>query len=565
MSKISLGQYLFERIHELNVESIFGVPGDFNLTLLDKIDDVKGLSWKGNCNELNAAYSVDGYSRIKGFGAFVTTFGVGELSALNGTAGLYAEHVGLLHIVGIPAISSQKQQLLLHHTLGNGDFTVFHKMASAVTHTSAVLKDISSAVAEIDRCITSAYINQKPTYLAFPTNLVDAEVDADLLKTPLDVSLPPNDKEAEGEVISQVLDLISKSKNPVILIDSCCSRHNATPEAKKLIDLTQFMFAISPMAKGSADIDEHHSRFAGVYVGDLSYPDVKEAVESADLILSLGAILSDFNTGSFSYSYQTRNIVEFHSDYTKIKAAHYPGVQMKPTLQKLLNDPELKQAIRNYAPQDHKVSPPIPSEKKDPQSKISQEWLWSRLSSWLQEGDIVVTETGTSSFGIVQTRFPKNVTGINQVLWGSIGYSVGAAFGAAVAAQELDPQRRVILFVGDGSLQLTVQEISSMIRNKTNTYVFVLNNDGYTIERLIHGENAGYNDIQSWDHLKLLETFKGGEGKRIATIEQADSLFNDKEFAKNSDLRLVEIMLEKMDAPTSLIKQAEKTASTNSN
>ena len=162
---------------------------------------------------------------------------------------------------------------------------------------------------------------------------------------------------------------------------------------------------------------------------------------------------------------------------------------------------------------------------------MTQEYLWTKVSSWFREGDIIITETGTSAFGIVQSRFPKNSIGISQVLWGSIGYTVGATCGAAMAAQELDPKRRVILFVGDGSLQLTVQEISTMCKWEcNNTYLFVLNNDGYTIERLIHGEKAQYNDIQPWNNLQLLPLFnaKDYETKRISTVGELNDLFADK-------------------------------------
>ncbi|MCG8711134.1 indolepyruvate decarboxylase, partial [Brenneria sp. 4F2] len=141
---------------------IFGVPGDFNLSLLDKIYEVQGLRWAGNANELNAAYAADGYARVKGMAALITTFGVGELSALNGIAGSYAEHVGVLHIVGVPSISSQAKQLLLHHTLGNGDFTVFHRMSANISETTAWLTDIRTAPAEIDRCIKVTYLTQRP-------------------------------------------------------------------------------------------------------------------------------------------------------------------------------------------------------------------------------------------------------------------------------------------------------------------------------------------------------------------------------------------------------------------
>lgn len=576
---ISLGTYLFERIHQkpLDVNSVFGVPGDFNLTLLDKIDDVKGLNWKGNANELNAAYAADGYSRVKsgcltstedggsGFATLVTTFGVGELSALNGIAGSYAEHVGLLHVVGIPSIAAQLKQLLLHHTLGNGDFTVFLRMSSNICQTVGVVKDASTATNEIDRCIREAYVNQRPTYLTFPSNMVDVQVPRSLLDKPLDLSVPVNEEAEETEVVERVMELISKAKNPVILIDACCARHNCTIEAKKLIDLTQFKFAITPMAKGSKFIDENHPRFTGVYVGSLSYPKVKESVESSDLVLSLGAMLSDFNTGSFSYSYQTKNVIEFHSDYTKIRSAQYPGVRMKQVLKTIIDSNELKNAVSHYTPQPV-VKDPFPDIEVADKAPITQQWLWTKLSSWLREGDIVITETGTSSFGIIQTHYPKNTIGISQVLWGSIGYSVGALFGAVNAAQEIDPSRRVILFVGDGSLQLTAQEISSMVRFGNKPYIFVLNNDGYTIERLIHGETAEYNDIQHWDHQSLLSTFgakNNFESLKVKDVGQITHLFNDDAFSKNDKIRLIEVVLEKMDAPVNLVEQAKLSASAN--
>lgn len=100
----------------------------------------------------------------------------------------------------------------------------------------------------------------------------------------------------------------------------------------------------------------------------------------------------------------------------------------------------------------------------------------------------MITETGTSVFGIDQAHFPDGTYGISQVLWGSIGFTMGSTLGAAFAAEELDPKKRVILFIGDGSLQLTVREISTMGRWVLKPYLFVLNHDGYTVERLIRGK-----------------------------------------------------------------------------
>ncbi|CCD22409.1 alpha-keto acid decarboxylase family protein NDAI_0A02510 [Naumovozyma dairenensis CBS 421] len=561
MSEITLGRYLFERLHQVSVDTIFGLPGDFNLTLLDKVYEVAGMRWAGNANELNAAYAADGYARIKGMSCLITTFGVGELSALNGIAGSYAEHVGVLHVVGTPSTTSQAKGLLLHHTLGNGDFTVFHRMSSNISETTAMLTDITAAPAEIDRCIRTTYIAQRPVYLGIPANFFDLKVPANLLNTPIDLSLHENEPEAEKEALGMVLELVKKSKNPIIVVDACASRHDVKAETNKLIELTQFPTFVTPMGKGA--INEQHPRYGGVYVGTLSRPEVKEAVESADLILSIGALLSDFNTGSFSYSYDTKSVVEFHSDYVRIKKATFPGVQMKFLLDKL------NYIIPNYV-QSYKPRP-VPTRVPDnapigPSTSLKQAWLWNQLSKFLKEGDIVIVETGTSGFGINETTFPKNVTCISQVLWGSIGFATGCTLGATMAAEELDPKRRVILFTGDGSLQLTVQEISTMIRWNLKPYLFVLNNKGYTIEKLIHGPTAAYNEIQHWEHLKLLETFgaKDYENYRVSTTGAWNEMTGDKKFNENSKIRMIEVMLPVMDAPESLIKQGELTAQINS-
>jgi pyruvate decarboxylase len=116
-------------------------------------------------------------------------------------------------------------------------------------------------------------------------------------------------------------------------------------------------------------------------------------------------------------------------------------------------------------------SPAVSSQTKDSNdgsSPITQAWLWPRVGQFLKERDIVVTETGTSNFGIWDTKFPPGVTALSQVLWGSIGWSVGACQGAALAAKDAGDGRRTVLFVGDGSFQLTAQELSTMLRRGLN-------------------------------------------------------------------------------------------------
>ncbi|SCU80468.1 LAMI_0B02520g1_1 [Lachancea mirantina] len=552
-SQISLGHYLFYRLRQLNVNTIFGLPGEFIMPLLDKIYSIPELRWAGNANELNAAYAADGYARIKNLACLVTTFGVGELSAINGIAGSFAEHVGVLHIVGMPPTSAQVKQLLLHHTLGNGDYSIFHRLASDVSEHTTVLTDLDICAQEIDRCIALAYKKRRPVYVGIPVNFVDALVDSAPLSIPLDLSMPPNNPELENEVVDAVLDLIYKAESPAIIADGCVSRYNISAELHELVELTQFPVFSTPMGKGAFDEQDPH--FGGTFVGSMSSPEVREVVDFCDFVLVVGALLSDFNTGSFNFSYRAKNTALLFSNFVKLKNAMYPDLELSYLLRALIA--KLDPTKIRYRPQ------PVPEVirakiKLMDNVPLRQEWVWSQISNWFQEGDVIITETGTSAFGINQTKFPSSTNCISQSLWGSVGYSLGACLGASFATLEEKKGCRVILFVGDGALQLTVQELSTIIRWGLTPYIFVMNNNGYTIDRLLHRKsNAGYHDIQPWHNLKLLSTFGAlnYDARQIKTVGDFSALVNDENFAKNGIIRMIEIILPSMDAPPALMEK----------
>jgi indolepyruvate decarboxylase len=97
---MTIGDFLLRRLKEAGAGQLFGVPGDFNLELLQQNEDGSYLQWVGTCNELNAAYAADGYARLNGIGALTVTQAVGPLIAINGIAGSYADHVPVILIAG---------------------------------------------------------------------------------------------------------------------------------------------------------------------------------------------------------------------------------------------------------------------------------------------------------------------------------------------------------------------------------------------------------------------------------------------------------------------------------
>lgn len=213
------------------------------------------------------------------------------------------------------------------------------------------------------------------------------------------------------------------------------------------------------MGKGA--VNETLPNYGGVYAGNGSNVGVAERLESSDLVLSIGAIKSDFNTAGFTYRVSQLNTIDFHSNMMRVRYSEYPGVRMQGVLKKVTAN--LGKVSIQPGPIKHNT---IAKEDQimSNDEPISHNWLWPRFGQWLQNDDIVVTETGTANFGIWESKFPKGVIALSQVLWGSIGWSVGSCQGAALAAKEIG-NRRTILFVGDGSFQLTVQELSTMIRN----------------------------------------------------------------------------------------------------
>lgn len=139
-----------------------GVPGDFNLEILDYIYDVPGLDFIGSSNELNAAYCSDGYARVKADdgvpGVFVTTHGVGEMSAINGVLGSLCERTKVIHVVGQTSRKLQDGKLMIHHSIGNDtgseeerpDHQMYNKMSKLARVAAAELWDVETAPAEID-------------------------------------------------------------------------------------------------------------------------------------------------------------------------------------------------------------------------------------------------------------------------------------------------------------------------------------------------------------------------------------------------------------------------------
>jgi pyruvate decarboxylase len=195
--------------------------------------------------------------------------------------------------------------------------------------------------------------------------------------------------------------------------------------------------------------------------------------------------------------------------------------------------------------------------------QIKQDNMHHIMSNFLRSGDIVLAETGTAGYVARDFTLPPNTSYFAHATWLSIGYMLPAALGAAVARREIlrkagsdADSSRTILLIGDGSLQMTVQEISTMIREKLNIIIFVINNKGYLIERCIHGWKQGYNDIANWRYLEAPKFFGAEEDEyatwQVKTNGELATAMDDPKMKDGKGLRMAELLFDPDDAPNSL-------------
>ena len=167
---MTVGEFLLRRIREAGVGHAFGVPGDYNLELLQQLEDTGTLEWIGACNELNASYAADGYARLNGMAALIVTNAVGALSAINGVAGSYSEHVPVICVCGSIPFRSMERGLGMHHTMADGTWDRFLNAYAQVTAAQARLTP-DNAVTEIDRLIlTACGTSSRCTWSCRPTS-----------------------------------------------------------------------------------------------------------------------------------------------------------------------------------------------------------------------------------------------------------------------------------------------------------------------------------------------------------------------------------------------------------
>lgn len=496
----TVGDYLAERLAQIGVRHHFVVPGDYNLILLDKLQAHADLTEISCANELNCSMAAEGYARANGVSACVVTFSVGGISAFNGTGSAYAENLPLILISGSPNTNDAGQFHLLHHTLGTNDYTYQIEMARKITVCAVAVGRPQEAPRLIDRAIRAALLSRKSAYIEIPTNLAGAPC---VRPGPICAVTDPvySDRTALSAAAECAAEYLSGKQKPVILVGPKLRRAGAEKELLQLAEAMGCAVAVQPAAKGM--FPEGHPQFIGVFWGQVSTLGSDAIINWADAVICVGTIFTDYSTVGWTAMPDVPLMIA-EMDHVIFPGSHFSRVRLCEFLAQLTSEVNTNDSTMvEYARLKPDPSVVHPAAAAD---DLTRKELMRQVQGLLGEDTTLMVETGDSWFNGMQLRLPRGAQFEIEMQWGHIGWSIPAAFGYALGA----PDRRVVVLVGDGSFQMTAQEVSQMVRYKMPVTILLVNNRGYTIEVEIH--DGPYNRIKNWDYAALVRAFNGSDG-----------------------------------------------------
>ena len=416
---------------------------------------------------------------------------------------------------------------------------------------SAVLTP-DNCVDELERVIREALRQSMPAYLV----IAEADGYAPLIGNP--VSGPPllkvkrqrSDPTELRAAVDTVVSRLAAAQRPVALITSLAARYGVAGRAVELITKAGLPVAITSYDKGV--IDESLPNYIGLYGGQASHPaQVRETVEGADLVLDIGGVmLTELNTGMWSEALDVDRAVCIHDNWVRAGEKVFINVAI---------DDVLEAATREVAPgAAPTVAGPDPLELTgsgdDPTSSAN---FYPRLQRRLADGDTLVIETGTAMLHLNPMRLPAGVGAEEQGLWGSIGWATPATLGIALAKTA----GRTWLVTGDGSHQLTLNELAVMGRYGVAPRIFVLNNGLYGVEDVISERGHVYDDLAAVQYHLLPEAFgcRGWLSAKVTTVAELDDVLD--RIDAHDGAAYVEVMIpgeESQPLPTAIKDRAYK-------
>ncbi|MFG2652021.1 alpha-keto acid decarboxylase family protein [Streptomyces sp. NPDC048436] len=510
----TVGQYLIDRLHQLGLDHLFAIAGDYSIEWLNRYVAPSGVELIEEVNEVNAGYAADGYARLKGIGALCVTYSAGALCAVNAVAGAYVERVPLVLINGTPSV---KKTIVFEQT----GFSAHHFISGRATdmqcfeHITAVCIRIDSpdlAPGLIDHALTTCISERRPVYIELLQDMIDLECEPP--RGTLKPARPLSDRDSLKQSVDRIRARLEAAENPIVWVGPEVDRFGLQDKTSRLIQQLNIPFVTELLSK--AVLSEDDLLFAGVLDGQASSETVLELAATSDFVLALGVWLTDINSLGWEPDYDRTAFASF--DAVKLGTFFGGHVALEHLLDGILAE-KITPKTRKLPERPARSAPAVSDSEI-----ITYQGFYEYVQRYIDRNTVITADASMNYFGSLLLDVPAAGSFIVQSSYSSIGYSAPAATGICLAKK---PNQRVMVFQGDGGFQMTAQCLSTQTRFNLDPIIFVIDNGVYAVEQwladagVFHSDAAFYKPcvLHRWNYSRLSEVF-GCKGWEVGTYRE---------------------------------------------
>lgn len=508
-AKYTVGQYLVDRLHQLGLEHLFSIAGDYTIDWVNNYVEPSPVQVIEEVNELNAGYAADGYARLKGVGALCVTYSAGALCAVNAIAGAYTERVPVVLISGAPSIKQtvafEQTGFSAHHFISGRQTDL--QVYEYITVATGRIDNPDLAPMLIDQALTRCITERRPVYLELLDDIVDLECERPT--GALSAARIMSDATSLEGAIATIGDELGRAATPLIWVGVEVDRLGLQETTLALIHQLNVPYVTQLLSK--AVLPEDDPLFVGVFDGQASSSTVRDLAHGSDFVLALGVWLTDLNSLGWDVDFRKTAFVSL--DAVKYGTYFSPQVALGDFIDGLLAKkvtrpaPSLPDAAAYEGPQ------------VEPTDEITYQGFFDFIPQFIDGDTIVGSDASMNYFGSLLLRVPGRF--VSQSSYSSIGYIAPAATGICLAK---DARQRVMVFAGDGGFQMSAQCLSTQTRFQLDPIIFVINNGVYGVEQWLADSSVFHTDapfyksclLHPWKYSKLADVF-GCRGWEVTT------------------------------------------------
>lgn len=483
---MKLSDYITEFLVKQNIKYIFGITGGAIVHIFDSMGKNKDIKYICTQHEQAAAMAADAYSRItKNLGVAIATSGPGATNLLTGVGCSYYDSIPVLMITGqVPTTKLRRESQVRQIGFQETDVVDIFK---PITKYSVLVDNPKKIRYELEKAIHIAKSGRPgPVLLDIPDDVQRAEINPEELESYIPKTKFIDNEKLESQ-IKECISMIKNAKRPVIVLGYGVKLSKAEEKAIEFVE--KLKFPVAP-TWGTLDMFSFDNPFNAGLFGVTSPRAGNFAIQNSDLIIALGTRLDTHHTGSPMNTF-ARNAKKIILDIDKNELEKFQkyGMNIDLSINEDINDfleiinpkldnilkPDVSEWINKINEWKKKYPLCLPeyfNEKNSVNAYIFMD-IFSKLS---KEGEIIITDAGGTLAQTFAGYKPKK----NQTLFTAFNNSpMGYSFPAGIGACFANDKKQVICIIGDGGMQMNIQELATIVKHDLPIKIFIFNNYGY--------------------------------------------------------------------------------------